>query len=97
MLVVWGAEDRPFPLIFSRGAVHLGPFIFTKSIFWGGFISIGLLHATVFLWLIPFEIVPRYQGGRLQLVTIGIILLTIIITTAIIFYPNLIRGRKKRR
>jgi branched-chain amino acid transport system permease protein len=42
MLVVWGAEDRPFPLIFPRGAVRLGPFIFTRSIFWGGIISIGV-------------------------------------------------------
>ena len=41
-LVIWGGGDRPFPSIFPRGAVRLGPFVFTRSIFWGGILSLGI-------------------------------------------------------
>lgn len=41
-LVIWGGGDRPFPALFPRGAVRLGPFVFTRSIFWGGILSLGI-------------------------------------------------------
>jgi branched-chain amino acid transport system permease protein len=50
ILAIWGGEDRPFPLIFSLGAVKLGPFTFTKSVFWGGIISIGIFATISFLF-----------------------------------------------
>jgi branched-chain amino acid transport system permease protein len=50
IIAIWGAGDRPFPLIFSLGAVKLGPFTFTKSIFWGGIISIGIFALLSFLF-----------------------------------------------
>ena len=34
-LVVWGAEDRPFPQIFPQGAVFLGPFVFSRRVRFG--------------------------------------------------------------
>jgi branched-chain amino acid transport system permease protein len=49
VIAVWGGEDRPFPLIFPLGAVKLGPFTFTRSIFWGGIISLGIF--AVLSWL----------------------------------------------
>jgi len=49
-LVVWGAEDRPFPLLFPRGAVKIGPLVFTRSIFWGGIISLGLFGVVSWLF-----------------------------------------------
>jgi branched-chain amino acid transport system permease protein len=49
VLAVWGGEDRPFPFLFSLGAVKMGPFTFSRAVFWGGIISIGVFG--VLSWL----------------------------------------------
>lgn len=49
-IAVWGGEDRPFPLIFPLGAVKIGPFTFTRSVFWGGIISLGIFAALSLLF-----------------------------------------------
>ena len=48
-IAIWGGGDRPFPLLFSQAAVKMGPFTFSRAIFWGGIISIGLF--AVLSWL----------------------------------------------
>jgi len=49
-IAVWGGEDRPFPYLFPQGAVKIGPFTFTRAIFWGGILSIGLFAALSWLF-----------------------------------------------
>jgi branched-chain amino acid transport system permease protein len=41
-IAVWGGGDRPFPSLFPEGAVKIGPFVFTRSLFWGGILSLIL-------------------------------------------------------
>jgi branched-chain amino acid transport system permease protein len=41
--VIWGGGERPFPLIFPRSPVKIGPLLFTSSIFWGGLISLFIV------------------------------------------------------
>lgn len=38
--VVWGGDERPFPVIFPESPVKIGDLIFSSSIFWGGVISV---------------------------------------------------------
>lgn len=40
MLIIWGPYQRPFPEVFSMHPFEMGPFIFNKAIFFGGFISL---------------------------------------------------------
>lgn len=49
-LIIWGGEERPFPLIFSRKAFVLGPFIFSRPIFLGGLISLLLVFLISFIF-----------------------------------------------
>ena len=41
--VIWGGQERPFPVIFPEAPVKIGQLIFTSSIFWGGAISLLLV------------------------------------------------------
>jgi branched-chain amino acid transport system permease protein len=41
--VMWGSQERPFPVVFPEHPVVLGELIFTSSIFWGGIISLVLV------------------------------------------------------
>jgi branched-chain amino acid transport system permease protein len=41
-IAIWGGGDRPFPYLFPEGAVRIGPFFFTRSLFWGGLLSLVL-------------------------------------------------------
>jgi branched-chain amino acid transport system permease protein len=42
MLVVWGADAMSFPAIFALKAIEIGPLSFTRSLFIGGVISLGV-------------------------------------------------------
>jgi branched-chain amino acid transport system permease protein len=42
MIVFWGANARPFPIIFSLKPIIWGPFSFTRSIFIGAIISLAV-------------------------------------------------------
>lgn len=42
MIVFWGADAKPFPAIFSLKPIRIGPFSFTRSIFMGALISLGV-------------------------------------------------------
>ena len=42
MLVIWGADAKPFPTIFSLKPIIIGPFSFTRSIFIGAIISMAV-------------------------------------------------------
>jgi branched-chain amino acid transport system permease protein len=42
MLVIWGADAQSFPAIFSLKAIKIGPLSFTRSLFIGGIISLGV-------------------------------------------------------
>ncbi len=57
------------------------------------FSLIGTFHATVFLWLIPFVIVPRFDEITSGLAVSCIAILTVVITLIILFYP-VHRGRR---
>lgn len=46
-MLIWGPRGRPFPALFGTEPVHLGPFIFNSSMFYG-FIVVCLL--VVALW-----------------------------------------------
>jgi branched-chain amino acid transport system permease protein len=48
--VTWGGTERPFPQIFPRAPVKLGPLIFNSSIFWGGLISLAIVAALTILF-----------------------------------------------
>ena len=50
IIAVWGGEDRPFPSFFPIDAVKMGPFTFSRAIFWGGIISIGVFGALSYLF-----------------------------------------------
>jgi branched-chain amino acid transport system permease protein len=41
--VIWGGGERPFPLLFPRAPVKIGPLLFSSSIFWGGLISLFIV------------------------------------------------------
>jgi branched-chain amino acid transport system permease protein len=49
ILVIWGATERPFPVIFPEAPVKIGPLIFMSSIFWGGLTA--FLIAFVLYWV----------------------------------------------
>ncbi|MBU2551529.1 MAG: branched-chain amino acid ABC transporter permease [Proteobacteria bacterium] len=49
-IAIWGGGDRPFPFLFHEGAVRIGPFIFTRSLFWGGIMSLGIFGALSLLF-----------------------------------------------
>ncbi len=58
------------------------------------FVIIGTFHAAVFLWLIPFVILPRFgaeDSGRALSV---VVTLTVVISAAILFYPVYKRQKK---
>lgn len=42
MLVLWGADAKPFPIIFSLEPITIGPFSFTRSLFIGGIVSLAV-------------------------------------------------------
>ena len=42
MLVLWGADAKPFPIIFSLEPIRIGPFSFTRSLFIGGIVSLAV-------------------------------------------------------
>lgn len=46
MIVLWGANARPFPIIFSLKPIIIGPFSFTRSIFMGAIISLAVFVVT---------------------------------------------------
>lgn len=50
IIAIWGGEDRPFPFLFPERAVIIGPFIFSRAIFWGGILSVGVFSALSFLF-----------------------------------------------
>jgi branched-chain amino acid transport system permease protein len=50
VLAVWGADDLPFPSIFSMKVVRIGPFSFERAFFWGGISSIGIFAGLWFLF-----------------------------------------------
>ena len=50
VLAVWGGGDRPFPYIFPMGAVRMGPFTFSRAVFWGGIFSLGVFGALSYLF-----------------------------------------------
>ena len=45
-----GHLKNNFPYLFSLGAVKLGPFIFSRAIFWGGILSLGVFTALSYLF-----------------------------------------------
>ncbi len=45
MLVIWGADAQSFPAIFSLKAIEIGPLSFTRSLFIGGIIALGVFAA----------------------------------------------------
>jgi branched-chain amino acid transport system permease protein len=62
MLVLWGAQQRPFPAVFPTKPLLLGPIILNQAVFWGGVISI------VVLALISFLFEHTKQGLKLTVV-----------------------------
>lgn len=48
--VTWGGTERPFPQIFPKAPVRIGPLLFTSSIFWGGLISLAIVAALTILF-----------------------------------------------
>ena len=50
MIVVWSGAERPFPLIFKMQPVRFGEFLFSRSIFIGAIISVGLMAVLFFLF-----------------------------------------------
>jgi len=42
MLVIWGADAKAFPAIFSLKPIIIGPFLFTRSMFIGAIISLAI-------------------------------------------------------
>jgi len=46
MIVFWGANARPFPIIFPLKPIIIGPFSFTRSIFIGAIISLAVFVVT---------------------------------------------------
>jgi branched-chain amino acid transport system permease protein len=49
-LIIWGGQERPFPLIFSRDPVKLGQLVFSRSIFLGGIISLLVFLAVSWIF-----------------------------------------------
>jgi len=58
------------------------------------FVIIGTFHAAVFLWLIPFVILPRFDAGNSGRILTVVVILTVVITAAILFYPVYKRRKK---
>lgn len=50
IIVIWGGMERPFPAIFGLDPVHIGPFLFTRSIFIGGIIALLAIALLFFLF-----------------------------------------------
>ena len=57
---------------------------------------IGTLHATVFLWLIPFVIIPGFDDIASGSVVSVVVMTTVVITAVIFFYPVCERRRKSK-
>jgi len=49
-IVIWGGIERPFPVVFKRGAIALGPFFLKRSLFMGGVLSVVLMGLLFFLF-----------------------------------------------
>ena len=60
------------------------------------FVIIGIFHATVFLWLIPFVILPRFDTGDSGRAVTVVVILTVVISGAIFFYPVYKRRKKTK-
>ncbi len=50
-------------------------------------VIIGTFHATVFLWLIPFVILPSFDGINSGRAVTVVVMFTAFITAVIFFYP----------
>jgi branched-chain amino acid transport system permease protein len=50
ILVIWGGYERPFPLVFSRSPIKIGPMTFSRSIFLGGIISFFIIFLTSWIF-----------------------------------------------
>lgn len=46
-MMIWGPEYRPFPELFPKEILQIGPFQFPQSLFWGGFIAVVVIIALV--------------------------------------------------
>lgn len=44
-LIIWGAAERSFPVIFPASPVKFGPLLFSSSTFWGGIITVFIFFA----------------------------------------------------
>jgi uncharacterized protein with PQ loop repeat len=58
--------------------------------------AIGILHAAVFLWLIPQVLIPLFGGWKDAPATIITAVLTIGITMVILFFPALRCFRRRK-
>lgn len=48
-VVLWGGIERPFPTIFKSQAIPFGGFLFTRSVFLGGILSMAIIALLFFL------------------------------------------------
>ena len=49
-IVIWGGQERPFPIFFAREPILVGPFLLNRPIFLGGILSVGLIALLSFLF-----------------------------------------------